>query len=317
MKRRTFVRNITLGSLLANLPFSWVFSKENNKGSLPIPKRELSNTGEKLSMIGLGGILLNDNGEKFARETIAKAVDAGVNYFDVAPTYGNAQDLMGPALEPYRKDCFLACKTGKWDKKEAEEELHGSLKALRTDHVDLYQLHALSSIEDVDKAFAPNGAMELFEKAKRDGKIRYIGFSAHSEEAALYAMEKYNFDTILFPLNFVCWYKGNFGPKAYQKAREKNMGILAIKSMAKTRLDEGQDKMYKNIWYHPIENTSLSYKALRFTLSKGITAAIPPGDSKFLFRAIEHASQYTALTEKEDSELRDIAEVTKPIFKTT
>lgn len=315
MKRRAFLKNLAIGSTLASLPFSWVFSKEKQKLNLPIPKRELANKGDKLSIIGFGGILLNENGQKFANETVSKAVDAGINYFDVAPTYGNAQDLMGPALKPYRKDCFLACKTGKWDKKEAEEELHGSLKALKTDHFDLYQLHAISSKEDVDKALAPNGAIELFEKAKKEGKIRYIGFSAHSQEAAVYAMEQYDFDTILFPLNFVCWYKGNFGPKAYEKATEKNMGILAIKSMAKTRLEEGQDQLYKNIWYMPLENTGLSDKALRFTLSKDITAAVSPGDSKFLFRAIEHASNYAELTAKEDSQLQDIARVTEPVFK--
>ena len=315
MKRRTFLKDLAIGSLLANLPFSWGFSKGKETQGGPVPKRELANKGDMLSMIGFGGILLNDNGQKFANETIARAVDAGINYFDVAPTYGNAQDLMGPALEPYRKDCFLACKTGKWDKKEAEEELHGSLKALKTDHFDLYQLHAISSKEDVDKAFAPNGAMEVFEKAKKEGKFRYIGFFAHSQEAALYAMDQYDFDTILFPLNFVCWYNGDFGPKAYEKAKEKNMGILALKSMAKTRLDKGEDKLYKNIWYRPVENTSLSYQALRFTLSKDITAAIPPGDSKFLFRAIEHATNYKALTQEEDNYLQEVAGRTAPIFK--
>ena len=85
--------------------------------------------------------------------------------------------------------------------------------------------------------------------------------------------------------------------------------------MAKTRLNKGQDKLYKNIWYKPIENTSLSYKALRFTLSKEITAAIPPGDSKFLFRAIEHASQYQGLTNEEDNYLKEVAGDTEPIFK--
>jgi predicted aldo/keto reductase-like oxidoreductase len=129
-------------------------------------------------------------------------------------------------------------------------------------------------------------------------------------------MENYHFDTILFPLNFVCWYRGQFGPKAYAKARDKKMGILAIKAMAKTRRDKEQDKRYKNIWYQTIENMSLSDKALRFTLSKDITAAIPPGDSKFLFRAIEHASKYATLTNKEDAYLQDIAKVTEPIFKT-
>ena len=313
MKRRSFLKNVALSSLLANVPLSWVFSKESNKG--PLPRRELANTGEMLSIVGFGGILLNDNGQKFANNTVAKAVDKGVNYFDVAPTYGNAEKLMGPALEPYRKDVFLACKSGEWDKKKAEEELHQSLKNLKTDHVDLYQLHALSSVEDVEKAFGPNGSMEVFEKAKKEGKVRYIGFSAHSEEAALKAMEKYDFDTILFPFNFGSWYDGNFGPAAYKKAKEKNMGILALKSMAKTRLKENQKQLYKNIWYRPAEDPGLSENALRFTLSKDITAAIPPGDSKFLFRAIEYARNFREITKAEDEELQQLAEKVRPIFK--
>jgi len=317
MKRRSFLKNMAVGSLLANVPLSFAFSKESSFAKAPVPKRKLANTGEKLSVIGFGGIMLNENGQKFANETVSRAVDEGVNYFDVAPTYGNAESLLGPALKPYRKDSFLACKSGEFSREKAEEELHNSLKLLQTDHFDLYQLHALSSMEDLEQAFGPNGSMELFEKAKKEGKIRLIGFSAHNEEVALKAMDMYDFDTILFPLNFGGWYQGNFGPRAYKKAKEKNMGILALKSMAERRLAEGQDKLYKNIWYRPVEDMDISQKAFRFTLSKDITAAIPPGDSKFFFRAAEHARNFKKLTLEEDRELQRIAhEMNRPIFQT-
>ncbi len=107
MKRRTFVRNSALGSLALGLPFDVI----SNPGTSEIPKRLLGKTGEKLSIIGFGGIMLNDNPQEFANEFVAKAYDAGINYFDISPEYGNAQEKLGPAFRPYRDKCFLACKT--------------------------------------------------------------------------------------------------------------------------------------------------------------------------------------------------------------
>ena len=119
---------------------------------------------------------------------VRQAYEAGVNYYDVAPTYGDAQQRLSPALEPFRKNVFLACKTAERSRQGSEKELNESLRLLRTDYLDLYQLHALTSKEDLDKAFGPDGAMETFLKAKKEGKVRYLGFSAHSVEAALAAM---------------------------------------------------------------------------------------------------------------------------------
>src|SRR5574340_936981 len=118
-------------------------------------KRVLGRTGEELSIVGLGGIVVADIPQEEANRIVAEAVDRGVNYFDVAPTYGNAQERLGPALEPYRKRVFLACKTAERDKDGSAKELEGSLKLLRTDHVDVYQLYGLSSREEVEQAFGP------------------------------------------------------------------------------------------------------------------------------------------------------------------
>ena len=111
--------------------------------------------------------MLNDNPQDFANELVAKSYELGVNYYDVAPNYGNAQEKLGPALKPYRKNCFLACKTHMRDAKGAQANLEESLKLLQTDYFDLYQLHALSSVEQVEQAFAPGGAMETVVKAKK------------------------------------------------------------------------------------------------------------------------------------------------------
>src|SRR6056297_2484652 len=175
MKRRKFIRNSALSSLALTIPAIRSFGN-NFSADYHIPKRVLGKTGEKLSVIGFGGIMLNDNPQDFANELVAKAYELGVNYYDVAPTYGNAEERLGPALKPYRKDCFLACKTHERDADGARKNLEDSLRKLETDHFDLYQLHALSSVEDVEQVFAPGGAMETIVKAKKDGLINHIGF---------------------------------------------------------------------------------------------------------------------------------------------
>ena len=184
-------------------------------------KRVLGKTGENLSIIGFGGIIVSGETQQDANNYVAEAIDSGVNYFDVAPTYGNAQEKLGPALVGKRNDVFLACKTENRTKDGARKLLEESLKTLKTDYFDLYQLHAVTTAEDVEKIFGPNGAFETFLKAKQDGLIKHIGFSAHSEEAAIALMDKFNFDSILFPVNWVNIINSGFGPKIINKAKEK------------------------------------------------------------------------------------------------
>jgi predicted aldo/keto reductase-like oxidoreductase len=312
MKRRKFIENAALGSLALGLTS---FKRDDLPAGSEIPKRTLGKTGEKLSIIGFGGIMLNDNPQEYANEIVAKAFDAGINYFDIAPSYGNAQSKLGPALKPYRKDSFLACKTHERSAAGAEKELNESLSIFETDHFDLYQLHALSSTEDVEKVFGPSGAMEVFLKAKQQGKLKHLGFSAHSVDAALLAMQKFDFDTILFPINFNCWDEGNFGPQVFETARSKGMGILALKAMALTTLREGETKPYKNVWYRPIQDDEMARLALRYTLSKEITAAIPPGDAGFFWKAVEVARDFRPITLAESERLKSLVSGNPPIFK--
>ena len=155
--------------------------------------------------------------------------------YDVAPSYGNSEERLGPALRPYRDEVFLACKTGQRDKKGARKELEQSLKRLKADHLDLYQLHGVYDVkEDVERALGPGGAIEAFLAAREKGLIRFIGFSTHSVSAALRAIEEFPFDTVLCPINYVCHYTGKFDQKIVEAARNKNMGILAIKALAQT-----------------------------------------------------------------------------------
>ncbi len=314
MRRRNFLQTAAMGSIALTIPAIRSFGNDF-PASFQLPRRILGKTGESISVIGFGGIMLNDNPQDLAYEIVAKAREMGVNYFDVAPGYGTAEERLGPALKPYRNDCFLACKTQERSREGAEMTLNRSLKRMETDHFDLFQLHALSSVEDVEKVFGPGGAMEAIEKAKKEGKIRYIGFSAHSVDAALLAIQKYDFDTVLFPINFASWHAGDFGPQVYTMAVEKNMGILALKAMALTGLAQGEPKYDKNMWYKPVEDEKLMKMALEFTLSKKVTAAIPPGKPELFLKAIEFMKDFRPNGAEDISKLLHLAADTKPLFR--
>ena len=281
-----------------------------------IPRRPLGKTGEHLSIIAMGGIVVMDVSQTFANNIVAEAVDRGVNYVDIAPSYGNAQDRMGPALKPYRNRVFLACKEIARDKAGAQKELDESLRQLQTDHFDLYQLHALAKIEEVHKALGPGGAIETFVEARKAGKVRFLGFSAHSVEAALVAMDQFDFDTVLFPINFVMYSQANFGPQIVQRAREKQMGMMAIKAMAKTPWPASEKKHhpYDKCWYQPTALPKQAELALRWTLSQPVAAAIPPGEIEYFRLAMNVAERFTPVNEDETKALMAQAKGLQPLF---
>ena len=268
-------------------------------------KRDFGKTGEKLSIIGFGGIVVANETKKDVTDFVSKAIDRGINYFDVAPLYGNAQEMLGPALKPYRKDVFLACKTLQTTKKESLKDLHDSLKKLKTDYFDLYQLHGVTTLEDVDKIIAKNGALETFIEAKEKGLVRYLGFSAHSEKAAIALMENFDFTSMLFPLNWASWFKDNFGPLAIKKAQEKGMGILALKALAGRALEDNEKNKWEKEWYVPVETFEEASLGLRFTLSLPVTSAIPPGYAKFLWWACDIADNFKPLNDEEMNLLKE------------
>ena len=282
-----------------------------------LPQRPYGKTGVKLSIIGFGGIVVMDAEQKHANRVVAEAFEQGVNYYDVAPTYGNAELKLGPALEPYRKKVFLACKTHHRTRPGAQEELQQSLERLRTDHLDLYQLHALSDVKkDVDVVFSKGGAMEVFLEAKKAGKIRFLGFSAHTEEAALAAMDRYDFDSILFPVNFATMYKGKFGSRVIEKAKSKELAILALKAMARQQWpkDAPHREQYSKCWYEPVTKPDIAELALRFTLSQPITAAIPPGEEPLFRLAVKLAMNFKPLSKEDQGKIKILADGLDPIF---
>ena len=278
-------------------------------------RRALGKTGEELSVVGFGGIVVKAVTPEEACQYVGEAIhERGINYFDVAPSYGNAEERLGPALEPFRDEVFLACKTGKRTAEEAEQELHRSLERLRTDRFDLYQLHAVTTQEDVDTILGPSGALKTFVKAREEGLVRFLGFSAHSEEAAVRLMDAFDFDTILFPFNWACWLKNGFGPTVLDHATKKGMGVLALKTLAKRRWQENEQRRWSKPWYSPVDTFEEASLAVRFTLSKPITAGTSPGHFELLTWMADAADRFEPLTPEDEATLAAWSQDLEPIF---
>jgi aryl-alcohol dehydrogenase-like predicted oxidoreductase len=280
------------------------------------PKREYKD-GVKLSIIAYGGIVVMGMEQKEADAHVRAAYERGINYFDVAPSYGDgeAEIKLGPALAPWRKDVFLACKTTERSAAGAQKELEQSLKRMRTDHFDLYQFHAVTKPEEVDQILGRGGAAEVFVRAKKEGKVRFLGMSAHSTEAVLKLLDAFPLDSVLFPVNYASWAEGGFGPKILEKAKQKGAARMALKGMAKGPWPKGADrKAYPKCWYEPLDDPERARAALSWTLSQEITAAVPPGEVKLWTMAADIGSRFKPLTKAEQQAVLASAKGQAPLF---
>ncbi len=278
-------------------------------------RRALGKTGERLSVVGFGGIVVMNETPEDAARFVAEAVGRGVNYFDVAPTYGNAEERLGPALEPHRKGMFLACKTAERSRDAAAKQLENSLRLLKTDHVDLYQLHGITSMDEMNAVVAPGGALEAFVDAKRKGLARFLGFSAHSEPAACALIDAFGFDTVMFPINYAMWLKLGIGPRLVEKARSKGMGILALKALGQRKRVKGQPYVWPKCWYKPVDTAEEAALALRFTLSRHVTAAVSPSHVELLRWMCDAGDRGLApLSPAEEASLRERAAALEPVL---
>lgn len=316
--RREFIKTtggVVVATSVGASALTQLADASEKKKEKKMEKRQYGNKKDKLSIIGFGGIIVMNETAENASAYVSEAIDKGINYFDVAPSYGNAEDMLGPALELYRKDVFLACKTQQRTKDKAQKELESSLKKLKTDHFDLYQLHGMTSKEDFETAMSPNGAIKVLEDAKKNGIVRYLGFSAHSAEIAIKLMDTFEFDSVLFPINWVCYHNSGFGPQVVEKAKSKNMGIFALKAMARTVWGKDEERIYPKCWYRPVTDPEETDLAVRFTLSQPITAAVTPGDIRLFRKAVEVASKFKPLKKEELAVVKKRAEGLEPIFK--
>ncbi len=276
--------------------------------------RRLGKTDLEPTVIGFGGVVVMKEAQAEADRMVAEAFDAGIRYFDVAPQYGDAQQRLGPALEPYRDQVMLACKTLERSAEGARRELEDSLTKLRTDHFDLYQMHSLTKIEETEQALGPGGAIEAFLEAREAGKVRYLGFSAHSEEAALLAIESDHFASILFPLNYTVMEQANFGPAVLDAANKRGMGLLALKAIARTKV-EYENRPYDKCWYTPEDRPEVAHLMLRYTLNlPGVAAALPPGNPGLYRMAVGFADEVGPLSDGELATLKDAVAGAEPLF---
>jgi diketogulonate reductase-like aldo/keto reductase len=286
-------------------------------------KRKFGNTGFEITPVVYGGIVSMRDGQDASDKYVSWAIDRGINYFDVAPSYQDAEEKLGNSLKPYRKNIHLACKTTCRMKVDAQKEFEQSFRLLHTDYFDVYQMHALSSEEEVDQAFGVGGIMEMMVKAKEQGLVRKLGITCHSEAAALKAMSMYDFDTVLFPLNWHMNLGHGMGTQLIKTAKEKGMGILGMKQLIERRWmssDEAKNSSYPKSWCKPIdlENKELRLAAMKYTLSIGADTLVPPGDFvnfSFVVENIEECLEHP-LTEEELALLKDSYEKVKdyPFF---
>ena len=248
--RRNFLKSlagVTAGISLAPA----VFGSEQNRDRLGeiLPKRKLGRTGEYVTMLGTGGYHVGWTTERDAQEVIEAALEGGVRFFDTAESYGNgkSEERYGKYLTPkYRDLIFLTSKTTGPDAKTVQEHLEGTLRRMKVDHVDLYQVHSIRTPEDVDSRIE-KGVLDYLLKAKAQGKFRYLGFTGHQNPYAhAHMLERTKdsdiFDTVLMPVNVLdaSWY--SFTENVMPQALDRNMGITSIKSLADGRFFAKKEK---------------------------------------------------------------------------
>ena len=318
MKRRSFLVGVggAVSGSAIGVPAAVEAATAHAKDAAGLPRRVLGRTGAKISTVGFPGLALNNYEQKEGSAGIRRAFDAGLNYFDVAPAYGDAEIKMGVGLVGLDRDkYFLSCKTKMRDKQGAREELERSLTRLKTDHFDLYQLHCLKRPEEVREALGPGGAMETILKAKEQGKLRHIGFSAHTTKAALAALKGFDFDTVMFPINFVEYYTIGFGKAVIELAKKKGAALIAIKPVSRGLWPKGMERT-RRWWYRPVEDPKEIGLAMRFTLGlEGLVTGIPVSFLDILDRVIEAARVDRPNTAAEAEEIRRLAGTCESVFR--
>jgi aryl-alcohol dehydrogenase-like predicted oxidoreductase len=278
-------------------------------------ERRLGKTEHMSSILTFGSAALWQVTQAEADAAIELAIDHGINHFDVSPRYGQAELRLGPWMQNHYKEVFLACKTTERGKAGSWESIKRSLDLLKVDHFDLFQFHGVNDLETLNVVLGPMGALEAVLEAKEQGLVRYIGITGHRPFVHIEALHRFDFDTILFPINRVLAANRNdyddFLP-LLDIAREKDVGTIGIKAIAK-RPWEATMRMYRT-WYEPFDQQKEIDKSLWYTLNQNITTAALPADLQLWPLVIDAAEKFRTLDTSEQEET--ITEVTqyKPIF---
>jgi predicted aldo/keto reductase-like oxidoreductase len=312
--RRVFLKS--LAGLTAGITLAGVAHAEKNEndrlGEL-LPKRKLGRTNEYVTMLGTGGFHVGWTTERDAQEVIEASLEGGIRFFDTAESYaeGTSETRYGKYLTPkYRDLIFLTSKSTGHDAKTVQQHLDGTLHRLNTDHLDLYQVHAIATPEDVDNRIQ-KGVLDVLLKAKADGKIRYMGFTGHQNPFAHVRMlertkESDFFDTVLMPVNVLDQTYFSFTKNVLHEALERNLGILSIKSLADGRFFSKKDQAG---WTSddPVIPNYLSIKeAMHFVWSLPVSVLISGNENAtFVREKIALARSFVKLSDEQITALID------------
>jgi aryl-alcohol dehydrogenase-like predicted oxidoreductase len=281
-------------------------------------KRRFGRSGHMSTVAIFGAAAFYEVSQEDADQVMEQVIAAGINHIDVAPSYGQAEERIGPWIKRERERFFLGCKTMERTSEGAWKELHESLKRLETKSFDLYQCHAVTTMEELDALTMKGGALEAFEKARREGLTKYIGITGHgfnAPEIYLEALRRYDFDSVLFPLNFVQMANEDYRRHAKELisvCRAKDVGTMVIKAITKAPWGERQHSA--TTWYEPFEDPEMIQKAVNFALSYEITGICTAGDIRVLPLVIQASENYMQLNHEQMEELIESGKKYEPLF---
>jgi len=253
-----------------------------------------------------------------ADKVMEQVIEAGVNHIDVAPSYGEAEQRVGPWMPRERGRFFLGCKTMERTKQGAWDEMQRSLQLLQTETFDLYQCHAITTMEELDSVTMKGGALEAFVEARERGLIQFIGITGHGADAPkiyLEALRRFDFDTILFPLNFVQMANPEFKKHAEELiavCKAKDVGTMVIKSI--TKGPWGEREHTANTWYEPFDKMDEIQRAVNFALSYEVTGLCTAGDTRILPMILKACENFKHLDNSEMEEMIKSANQFEPLF---
>ena len=270
-------------------------------------QRRLGRTGHLSTVVTLGTAAIGRVEQDVADRAIQTALDHGVNHIDVAPSYGEAELRLRPPLARIRDRVFLGCKTRERTRESARAELDRSLERLRTDRLDLYQLHSVGKLADLDACTGKGGALEALFEAREQGLARWLGITGHTHDAPrthLEALRRFDFDTVMFPLNFVLWSIPEYRRDAealLDACARRDVGVHVIKAVAKDPW--GDRPRTHTTWYEPFTDPAIIDRVVAFVLSRPVTTLCSVGDVSVLPIVLAAAARYRPLTAAGDEAL--------------
>jgi aryl-alcohol dehydrogenase-like predicted oxidoreductase len=245
------------------------------------------------SVLIYGAAALADVDQATADRSVRLALDAGINHFDVAASYGDAELRLGPWMPRIRDRIFLATKTGLRDRDAAWAQINRSLERLQTDRIDLIQIHAVGDLADLDRVTGPSGSLEAAVRARDDGLAGAIGITGHGHQAPathLEALRRFGFDTVLTPLNPVLdrdrAYRSDY-QRLVAEAQAQDVGLMIIKAVSRRNWPSAAEHTYAT-WYEPFDDQERITAAVAWVLShQEVTGIATPGDVRLLPPVIE------------------------------